>query len=116
MLTQRKFADKNKDALVKTLAAFSDAQDLIMKERNKAAKLVVDILSAHGQKGMGSDIYARAMSHSTYTLPMKPMLINDLKENWKTLSKKGKIKGSEPDWNSSLRPDIAEEALKIKKK
>jgi sulfonate transport system substrate-binding protein len=116
MLTPRKFADQNKGVLLKTLAAFSDAQDLIMNDRNKAAQLVVDILSAHGQKGMGSDIYARAMSHSTYTLPMKPMLIDDLKENWQTLSKKGKIKGSEPDWKSILRPDIAEEALKLKKK
>jgi ABC-type nitrate/sulfonate/bicarbonate transport system substrate-binding protein len=116
LLTQRKFADNNRDLLLKALAAFSDAQDLIMNDRNKAAGLVVDILSAHGQKAMGSDIYARAMSHSTYTMPMKPMLIDDLKENWQTLNKKGKIKGSEPDWESILRPDIAEAAMKLKKK
>ena len=116
MLTQRKFADNNRDVLLKALAAFSDAQDLIMNDRNKAAGLVVDILSAHGQKAMGRDIYARAMSHSTYTMPMKPMLIDDLKENWQTLNKKGKIKGSEPDWESILRPDIAEAAMKLKKK
>jgi len=116
LVTQRKYAQENKEALLKALAAFSDAQDLIMNDRNKAAGLVDAILTAHGQKSMGPEIYARAMSHSTYALPMKPMLMEDLKENWRTLQEKGKIKGAEPDWDSILRPDLAEEALKYKKK
>ncbi|MBW2130382.1 MAG: ABC transporter substrate-binding protein [Deltaproteobacteria bacterium] len=115
LITQRMFADKHRSALLKTLAAFSDAQDLIMNDRNAAAKLVVEMLAAHGQKAMGADIYARAMSHSTYALPLKPMLIEDLKENWQTLRRKGKIKGAEPDWDSILRPDIAEAAMALKK-
>lgn len=116
MVTQRKYAAENRETLLKTLAAFSDAQDLIMNDRQKAAKLVVEMLAAHGQQDMGADIYARALSHSIYALPLKPMLIQDLKENWQTLSKKGKLTGSEPDWKSIIRPDIAEAALKLKKK
>ena len=56
------------------------------------------------------------MSHSTYALKLKPILIGDLKENWQTLVKKGKLKGKEPDWKSIIRPDIADAALKLQKK
>jgi sulfonate transport system substrate-binding protein len=116
LLTQRKYYDKNPQAVLKTLAAMADAQSLIMNDRKKASELVYQMLSSHGQKGVSADVFAKAMSHSTYTLPMKPMLIQDLKENWQTLVKKGKIKGAEPDWKAILRPDIAEAALKLTKK
>lgn len=116
MLTQREFAEKNRSSLLKTLAAFADAQDLIMNQRQKAAKMVVKILSSHGQKGQTSEIYERAMSHSIYGLKLKPILIGDLKENWQTLVKKGKLKGKEPDWKSIIRPDIADAALKLQRK
>jgi|GEM_PF-3503010 len=116
MVTQREFAENNKEVLLKTLAAFADAQDLIMTDRKKAAQMVVDILASHGQKGVGAEVYERALSHSTYSLPLLPMLQEDLKENWRTLQEKGKIKGAEPDWKSVLKPDIAEEALKLRKK
>lgn len=116
LVTQRKYANDNRETLLKTLAAFSDAQDLEMHHRQKAAQLVVDLLESRGQKAMGAGIYARALTHSIYALPLKPMLIQDLKDNWHTLVKKGKLMGSEPDWKNIMRPDIAAAALKLKKK
>ena len=116
LITQRDFYEQNPNAVLKTLAAMADAQELIMTDRQKASELVYRMLSAHGQKGVSADVFAKAMSHSIYEMPMKPMLIEDLKENWQTLLQKGKIKGSEPDWKSILRPDITEDALKLRKK
>ena len=116
LVTQRDFYDKNPQVIHKALAALADAQELITKDPAAASKRIYELLSAHGQKGMGADVYERAMSHSTYVMPLDPKLIQDLKENWHTLVKKGKIKGAEPDWDSILRPDVVPEAMKLRTK
>lgn len=115
MLTQKKFAEKNRSSLVKFLAAFADAQEEIMKNRSNAAAMVVRALAAKGQK-TSKEVYESAMSHSTYEPYLKPMLIQDLKENWMTLVKKGKLKGKEPDWGPIIHPEYLEEALKLRKR
>lgn len=113
LITQKKFAEQNREALVKFLAAFADAQDLIMKNRSKAAEMVVTALASHGQK-TSKEVYEKALSHSIYEPYLKPMLIQDLKDNWNTLVKKGKLKGEEPDWDSIIRPEYLEKALKLR--
>jgi len=115
MITQKKFAENNRSALVKFLAAFADAQELIMTNRSMAADMVVQSLAAHGQKTEKA-VYEKALSHSVYEPYLKPMLIDDLKENWQTLVEKGKLKGNEPDWSDIIHPEYLEEAMKLRTK
>ncbi|UCD78432.1 MAG: ABC transporter substrate-binding protein [Desulfobacterales bacterium] len=115
LITQKKFADNNRSALVKFLAAFADAQELIMTDRSTAADMVVKSLASHGQK-TDKAVYEKALSHSVYEPYLKPMLIEDLKENWQTLVQKGKLKGNEPDWNGIIHPEYLEEAMKLRGK
>lgn len=115
MLTQKSFAQEHRSTLVKFLAAFADAQEEIMTNRGKAAEMVVRALAEKGQK-TSKEIYESAMSHSVYEPYLKPMLIQDLKENWMTLVKKGKLKGKEPDWNTIIHPEYLQEALKLRKR
>lgn len=115
LITQSNFSENNRSALVKFLASFADAQELIMTNRSKAAEMVVNSLASHGQK-TSKAVYEKALSHSVYEPYLKPMLIQDLKDNWKTLVQKGKLKGKEPNWASIIHPEYLEEAMKLRGK
>jgi len=115
MITQKNFADNNRSALVKFLAAFADAQELMMTDQSTAADMIVKSLASHGQKTEKA-VYEKALSHSVYEPYLKPMLIEDLQENWQTLVNKGKLKGNEPDWKDIIHPEYLEEAMKLRGK
>ncbi|MBW2149039.1 MAG: ABC transporter substrate-binding protein [Deltaproteobacteria bacterium] len=112
---RREFAKKNTRALVKLLAGYADAVELMRTNPKQAARFIANALASHGQK-TDPRVFEIALSHITFGVDLKPELIEDQKKNWHTLVRKGKIKGKEPKWDEIFRPEYLEMAQKLRKK
>jgi sulfonate transport system substrate-binding protein len=111
--TARKdFATKNKDILVRFMAATIDAQELIKKDPKKAATLL-----ASGLKKAGRDlpvpVLEMGMNDFDYVHGMLDgKLVKVYSDIFDAFKKRGKYKGSKPDFTTFLDASIYQAALK----
>jgi sulfonate transport system substrate-binding protein len=114
LIANREFATKNPHTMAKFIAAFMDAQDYLTHDVPKAAKLIASTLAEAGQK-TDPKIYELSLPAVTYDVHMTPPLVQDLKDNWQLLSRKGKLKGAEPNWSHDIDHSYIQMAEKIRK-
>lgn len=114
ILARRQWVEQNRAAALAFAAGWSDALEFMTKQPNEAAKIIVNALAEKGQK-MDVAVEAKALPHDHYEPDLKPAFITDLKQSWANGVAQGSFKGTEPDWSAVYRPEIVQEAQKLRK-
>ncbi|MDH5748132.1 MAG: NrtA/SsuA/CpmA family ABC transporter substrate-binding protein [Rhodospirillales bacterium] len=113
-IVNRKFAEKNPDAVVRFLAGAMDSGDLLNSDPGKASQLL-----ATGYQRRGRDypagVFKDGIPLIDFSSPIKQKYIDEIKKTYQFLKAKGRIKGNEPAWNTLITSKYLDQAKKIRK-
>lgn len=113
-LANRAFAEKNPDVLVRFLAGAMDGQDLLMKDPKKSAELI-----SIGYKRRGRNMPAKVFELGIPLMDFNPLIpkarVDEIKRTYKFFKKRGRVKGSEPNWKKLIVSNYLEKAQAIRK-
>ena len=115
LVANKNFAEKYPITMVKILAAWTDACDLLTNNLPAAAEIIAKSWAERGQI-LPNEVIVKANSKINFEPDLKDFLVEELKENWRTLTKAGKLKGPEPDWDKVIVTKYLEEGQKLRKK
>jgi len=113
-IVNRKFAEKNPKIVARFLAGVADSGDLLNTNPDKAAKFI-----SIGYKRRGRDyppeLFRIGIPLMDFSTPIKPKYVSEIKKTFAALKKRGRIKGSEPNWGDLITEKYLKEAQKIRK-
>ena len=113
VVVQRKFATSRPDAVARYLAAFMDAQEFLTRDVAGAAAMITKAMGASGQQ-VDQNVIELSVPAVDYRIDLTEEVRKDLRETWKLLHDRGKLRGSEPDWSKALDGSYIEAARKLR--
>lgn len=114
-VASKKFLDEKSEVMVRFLASFMDAQDVLENYKEAAAILISKGFAERGQR-LEPSVFRVSLDRSFNPRLSDGYLLSVLRSKWQELKERKRMKGAEPDWPALLDEKHLLRAMGLRRK